>query len=155
MKDNEELINEIKETKEHEVELEKIENIEKFKEDEGLTLVDQYSEIKTKLGELKLQEGELKTKLIAYTKQFNINVVYGSNKKCPVKEYDKIVLPANKEKLIELLKEKGMWDTYSMLCSVRLNSHILKGEITDEDICRRVEKVKDFRLSISKREIEE
>ncbi|MCH8903031.1 MAG: hypothetical protein IIA45_03855, partial [Bacteroidetes bacterium] len=47
----------------------------------------------------------------------------------------------HERQLIELLKEKGLWDTYSMLCSARLNSHILKGQITDQDICNRVEKV--------------
>ncbi len=66
----------------HEAELEKIEDVKKFKEDEGLKLVDEFSEVKTKLSELKKQDEEFKEKLIAYAKQFGIDVVYGSNKKC-------------------------------------------------------------------------
>ena len=136
----------------HEADLEKIEDIEEFKKDEGVQLVDEYSEIKIKLGELKKQEEQMKNKLIAYTKQFGVDVVYGSNKRCSIKEFNKIVLPANKDKLIKLLKEKELWDKYSMLCSVRLNSHIVKGEIKDEDICGCVEGVKDFRLSLKERD---
>ena len=40
----------------HEVELEKIEDIKKFKQDEGVQLVDEFSEIKTKQTELKKAE---------------------------------------------------------------------------------------------------
>jgi len=49
------------------------------------------------------------------------------------------------------LKEKGLYDTYSMLCSVRLGSHIIKGDLKDEDVRKLVEIVKGFRISLSKR----
>ena len=61
----------------HEAELEKIEDVKKFKEDEGLKLVDEFSEVKTKLTEYKKVEEEFKDKLIAYAKQFNVDIVYG------------------------------------------------------------------------------
>ncbi len=135
----------------HELELEE-KTIEEFKKDDGVRLVDEYSEVKMKLGELKKKDEELKGKLINYVKQFNIDVVYGSNKKCSVKEFDKCLMPEDKENFIKILKDKGLWETYSMLCSVRLNSHIIKGEVTDKEICDCVERVKDFRFSLSKRE---
>ena len=134
----------------HEAELEKIEDVQKFKEDEGLQLVDEFSEVKTKLAEFKKTEEEFREKLINYAKQFDIDIVYGSNKKCSVREFDKIVLPEDKEKFIELIKEKGLWDEFSMLCYGRLNSKVLKGDIKDE-IKDAVDIVKDFRLSLSKR----
>ena len=77
----------------HQAELEKIETVEQFKEDEGVKLVDKYSEIKTSLAQLKGEEEEFKDNLIRYAKQFEIDIVYGSNKKASVKEFDKIVLP--------------------------------------------------------------
>jgi len=134
----------------HEAELNKIEDVEKFKEDEGVKLVDEFSEVKTKLSELKKAEDEFKEKLIAYAKQFEIDVVYGSNKKCSVKEFDKIVMPEDREKFIELIKKKGLWDDLSMVCYPRLNSKVIKGDV-DEDVKSAVEIVKDYRLNLSKR----
>jgi len=136
----------------HEVELKKIEDIKKFKENEGVQLVDGFSEIKTKQTELKKSEEEFREKLIAYAKQFGIDVVYGSNKKCSVKEFDKIVLPEgeNKEKFIQLMKDKGLYEELSMVCYPRLNSKVVSGEI-DEELKKMVDIIQDFRLSLSKR----
>ena len=141
----------------HEIELEKIEDIKKFKENEGVKLVDEFSEIKTKKAELEKAEEDFREKLIAYAKQFNLDVVYGSNKKCSVKEFDKIVLPEgeNKDKFIQLMKDKGLYEELSMVCYPRLNSKIVSGEI-DEELKKMVDIVQDFRLSLSKRkDIEE
>ncbi|MFH1365593.1 MAG: PD-(D/E)XK nuclease family protein [archaeon] len=134
----------------HQSELEKIETIEQFKEDEGVKLVDKYSEIKTKLSELKTAEEEFKDNLVRYAKQFEIDVVYGSNMKCSVKEIDKIVLPEEKEELIKILKKKGLWEDFVTLNYMKLNSGILKGNL-DKEIKDIVDVVKDFRLSLSKR----
>ena len=139
----------------HEIELEK-KSIEDFKKDDGVILVDEYSKVKTKLSELKEKEDELKGKLIDYAKQFGVDAIYGSNMIAKVRGFEKCLMPEDKEKFVSLLKEKGLWDTYSMLCSARLNSHIIKGELTDKNICDCVEKVKDFRFSLVKRkDIEE
>jgi len=134
----------------HQAELEKIETIEQFKEDEGVKLVDKYLEIKTKLSELKTAEEEFKDNLVRYAKQFEIDVVYGSNMKCSVKEIDKIVLPEDKEELIKILKEKGLWEDFVTLNYMKLNSGIIKGNL-DKEIKDIVDVVKDFRLSLSKR----
>ncbi len=137
----------------HQAELEKIETVKQFKEDEGVKLVDKYSEIKTKLSELKKAEEEFRDNLIRYAKQFKVDVVYGSNQKCSVKEFEKIVLPEDKEekeKFIRLLKDKGLWDEFSMINFMKLNSKVIKEEV-DEDISEKLEKVKDFRLSLSRR----
>jgi len=131
-------------------ELEKLETIELFKENEGVKLVDKYSETKTKLAELKEDEEQLKEDLVRYAKQFEIDVVYGSNKKCSVKEFEKIVLPEDKHELIKSLKDAGLWEDFVTLNYMKLNSSVIKGDI-DEKIKRLVEIAKDFRLSLSKR----
>jgi len=115
-------------------------------------LVDGFSEIKTKLSELKKQDEEFKENLIAYAKQFDIDIVYGSNKKCTVKEFDKIVMPEgeDKEKFIELLKKKGLYEELSMVCYPRLNSKVVSGNI-DKELKKMVNIIQDYRLSLSKR----
>jgi len=137
----------------HQAELEKIETVEQFKEDEGVKLVDKYSEIKTNLAQLKGEEDEFKDNLIRYAKQFGIDIVYGSNKKASVKEFDKIVLPEDKEKkekFLQLIKDKGLYEECSMICYPKLNSRIIKKDI-DEEIINGVDIEKDFRISLSKR----
>ena len=135
----------------HEAELEKIEDIKKFKEDEGVKLVDEFSEVRTKLAECKKAEDKFKENLIKYAKQFGVDIIYGSNKKCSVKEFDKIVMPEDREGFEKLLRDKGLWDEFSMICYGRLNSRVIKGEIEDE-IKDKVEVEKGFRLSLSRRE---
>jgi len=134
----------------HEAELEKIKDVEEFKKDEGVKLVDEFSEVKTKLAEYKKAQEEFKDKLITYAKQFGVDVVYGSNKKCSVKEFDKIVLPDDKEELIKLIKKKGIWNEMNMLNSWKIKKEVLEGK-ADKDINKMCAKVKDFRLSLSKR----
>ncbi len=146
----------------HEAELEKIEDVKKFKEDEGVKLVDEFSEVKTKLSEFKKAEDEFKGKLIAYTKQFGVDVVYGSNKKCSIKEFDKVVMPEgeDRDKFIEMLKEKGLWEDWNMLSYAKVNSGILKGALCghdsgepelDEDIKKMIKLEKSWRFGLSRR----
>ena len=138
----------------HEAELEKIKEVDKFKEDEGVKLVDEFAENKTKLSEMKKLDEELKNKLIAYAKQFCIDVVYGSNKKCSVKEFDKIVLPegVEREKLIKFMKDISLWDDFNMLSYSKLNSSIINGN-SNKDLKKMVDIVKSFRINLSKKEI--
>jgi putative RecB family exonuclease len=137
----------------HEVDLEKLKDIKKFKENEGVKLVDEFSEIRAKLAELRDKDDEFKEKLIGYAKQFGIDVVYGSNMKCSVKEFDKIVLPENSEekaKFIKLMKDLGVYEECSMVCYPKLNSKVISGDIKKE-IKDAVDIVKDFRVALSKR----
>jgi putative RecB family exonuclease len=137
----------------HQVILEAKEDVKEFKKDDGVKLVDEFSEIKSKLSELKKKEDEFKEKLIEFAKQKGIDIVYGSNMKCSVKEFDKIVLPEDEEektKFIKLLKDLEVYEECSMVCYPKLNSKILKDEM-DKKIKNAVDIVKDFRLSLSKR----
>ena len=135
----------------HQVEIEE-KPIEKFKDDKGVQFVDEFSEIKNKLKELQDKQDELKSKLVEFAKQKGVDVVYGSNMKCSVKEFDKLVMPEgeDKDKFIQLMKEKGIYEDCSMVCYPRLNSRFVKGEI-DEELKKFGKIEKDFRLSLSKR----
>jgi len=135
----------------HEAELDKLETIEEFKKDEGVKLVDEFSEIKTKLAELKEKEDEFKDKLVAYSKQFDVDAVYGSNMKCSVKDLKKVIIPEEiKNELIKIMKEKGVWEEFEMLNHMKFNSHGRKGEL-HEEIQKLIEIGEDWRISLSKR----
>jgi len=136
----------------HELELERKET-ERFKKDEGVKLVDEFSEVKTKLQELKEKEDKLKEKLIEYGKQFGIDAIYGSNKVARLKEFERVVLPdgEEKKKFVKMLKDKGLWESYSMLCYPKLNSGVLRGNV-EKDIEKMLEIIKEVRISLKKRE---
>lgn len=133
----------------HELELEE-KSIEEFKKDDGLKLVDEFSEVKMRLGELKKKDEELKTKLVGYGKQFGVDAVYGSNKIARLKEFEKIVMPEDRGRLIALLKEKGIWDDFCMLSYAKLNGGIVRGEV-DDWVREMVDIVKDVRISLGRR----
>ena len=98
----------------HQVEIEE-KPIENFKDDEGVQFVDEFSEIKNKLKELQDKQDELKSKLVEFAKQKGLDIVYGSNIKCSVKEFDKLVMPEGKDKdrFIQLMKDKGIYEDCS------------------------------------------
>jgi len=134
----------------HEVKIEKMKN---FKKDEGLKFVDEYSDVKKKITELSERQDELKDNLIEFAKQNKIDVVYGSNTKASIKEFDRIIMPEDDKKkadFINLLKEKGIYDSCSMVCYPKLNSKIINNEI-EESISNKVKIEKDWRISLSKR----
>jgi putative RecB family exonuclease len=138
----------------HEAELNKLETPEAFKKDEGVKLVDEFSEIKTKLSLLQSQEDDFKVKLIQYAKQFNVDIIYGSNKKCSVKDLKKVIIPEDiKEELIKIMKEKGVWEEFEMLNHMKFNSQGRKGEL-HKDIQKLIEIGEDWRLNLSKRKEE-
>lgn len=135
----------------HQVEIEE-KPIKEFKDDEGVQFVDEFSEIKNKLKELQDKQDELKKNLVEFAKQKGVDIVYGSNMKCSVKEFDKLVMPEgeDKDKFIQLMKDKGIYEDCSMICYPRLQSKVLKDDI-DKELKKMCQLEKDFRLSLSKR----
>ncbi|MFA5020400.1 MAG: PD-(D/E)XK nuclease family protein [Candidatus Pacearchaeota archaeon] len=142
----------------HQVELETKKEVKEFKEDDGVKLVDEFSEVKLKKKEIEEREEKLKDELIEFAKQKKIDIVYGSNTKASIKEFDKLVLPEDKEdyqKFIELLKNKGFWEECSMICYPKIQSKVIKEEL-HPDLIERVKLEKDKRIILSKRkDIEE
>jgi putative RecB family exonuclease len=133
----------------HEKEIEE-KSVKEFKQDEGVRMVDEFAEIKKLQYDLKKREDTVKENLVEFAKQKGIDTIYGSNMKANVKEFDKVEI-ADRDKLVNILKEKGLYETYSMLCGMRFNSHIIKGQLKDKDIENLIEIVKDWRVSVSKK----
>ncbi len=134
----------------HQVELEE-KSTEQFKKDDGVKFVDSFAEIKLKKREIEEKEEELKDNLIKFAKQKGIDIVYGSNMKCSVKDLKKVVIPDEiKDELIKIMKEKGVWEEFEMLNHMKFNSHGRKGEL-HEEIQKLIELGEDWRITLSKR----
>ena len=56
----------------------------------------------------------------------------------------------DKDKFIQLMKDKGIYEDCSMICYPRLQSKVLKDDI-DKELKKMCQIEKDFRLSLSKR----
>lgn len=138
----------------HKIEIE-TKPLEEFKEDSGVKLVDEYTELYKIKKETEDRLEIIKINLIDFALSKNINIVYGSNKKISVKETLKCVLPEDKNDLISLIKMKGLYEDLTMLNYQKLLSRIQSNEI-DEDVLKLVLLEKDYRLYPSKRrDIEE
>jgi len=138
----------------HQIEVEEKaeKSVQEFKEDDGVKFVDEFSEVRIRKKELEVQEEELRKNLIEFSMQKGIDIIYGSNNKCSVKEYEKMILPEEKEELIALMKEKELWEDLAMINFMKLQSKFTKGGLDNNpEIKDLIRQEKDFRLTLSKR----
>ena len=113
--------------------------------DQGL--VDEYEKLLVLKKDLETKEEELKNKIIQLAKQNNTNILFGTKMKCSIKEYERVIYPEDKSQIISLMKQKDIYNKYSMINYMGFNSAIIKGLI-DKEIADLVEKEKTFRVSI-------
>jgi putative RecB family exonuclease len=123
---------------------------EEFKEDDGVKLVNEYAELEALEKETKSKKEEIKEKLIEFSKQKEVDIIYGSNKKVSVKTQNKVVYPEDKTEFVQLIKDKGLYEKLSMISYPKLNSLILKNQI-DQEIINQTTIGKDYRISLSKK----
>jgi putative RecB family exonuclease len=133
----------------HEFELEQ-KSEEEFKEDDGLKLVDEYSKLEKLKKESEEGMEKIRTRLVEFSKQKGINVVWGTDKKASIKEYYKVVYPADKDHLIQLIKDKGMYEEVSSVNYLKLGAKILKNQVPKE-IIKEVKTEKSNRVTLSRR----
>lgn len=110
-------------------------------------LVNELERLQILKKELENKEEELKLKIIELAKQKNTEVLFGTNKKCSIKEYEKVVYPDDKTDILELIKKKGLYDRFSSINYFKLNPAILKRDV-DKEIIDLTKKEKAFRLSL-------
>jgi RecB family exonuclease len=135
-------------SKKHEAKLEQ-KTLRDYLKDDGLKLVNEFSELKEKKSLIEEKLEETKTNLIGFAKQEQIEIIYGSNKKVSVKEVEKYSCSEeNKEKLENELKKKGLGEEYSQISYLKLYSNI---EELPKSCQKLLNKEKDFRVSLSKK----
>jgi hypothetical protein len=110
-------------------------------------LVYEFENLQKEKKELEEKEKELRNKIIELAKQKNTDILFGSHKKCSIKEYVKIVYPEDKAKLVEIIKSKGIYDKFSSINCFKLSPAIVRGELGKE-IEKLIKKEKAFRLSL-------
>jgi hypothetical protein len=109
-------------------------------------LIDEYEKIEIQKKEIEQKEEELKKKIIELAKEKNTDILFGTHKRCSIKEYEKVVYPEDKTFILELIKKKGLYDRFSSINYFKLNPAILKGDV-DKEIENLTKKEKAFRLS--------
>jgi len=132
----------------HEAKLEQ-KTLKEYLKDDGLKLVNDFSELKKKKEEIEEKIDETKEDLINYAKQENLDTIFGSNMKASVKEIDKYSCKEeNKEKLENELKKKGLEKEYSQISYLKLYSNV---EELPKSVTKLLDKEKDFRVSLKKK----
>ena len=114
-------------------------------------LIDEYEKLESQKKDIEQREDELKKEIIELAKEKNTDILFGTHKKCSIKEYEKVIYPEDKTQILELIKKKGLYDKFSSINYFKLNPAIIKGEI-DKEIIILTKKEKAFRFSL--REIE-
>jgi putative RecB family exonuclease len=145
----------------HAVELEQKPEID-YVEDEGLKLVDEYVRIKEEEDEHRAETEDklekLKQELIAFCQRKGVSVVFGSENKIAVNEYESLKFPPKntkeREELVSILKSMGRLDEVIDL-DVYALARILRNREWEEEHLDKLEKFglkeKSFRLSVSKK----
>jgi len=84
-----------------------------YKAEDGVKLVNTLAELSAQKKELEVLIDAVKEDLIAYARNLGVEVVFGSNKKATVSIGQDIAFPAKhtaeREELINLLKQEGLW----------------------------------------------
>ncbi|MBS3108404.1 PD-(D/E)XK nuclease family protein [Candidatus Woesearchaeota archaeon] len=142
----------------HEFEIEQ-KTLMDFKEDSGVKIVDNFAELQMHKKEIEDKLDELRSLIIMFAEQKGINVVYGSNKKASIKEYDAIKIPLKhtmeREKLNNLLKELGKLEEVLDIDIYALQKTIKEKRWNQETLDRlnnfvRIERAKRLSLSDKK-----
>ena len=110
-------------------------------------LVDELEKLQNLKKEIESKEEELKNKIIELAKEKNTEVLFGSHKKCSIKEYERVIYPEDKTHIVSLMKQKEIYNKYSIINYMSLNSAIIKGAI-DKEIVDLIKKEKTFRVSL-------
>ncbi len=110
--------------------------------DDGVRLVDEYSEIQEKIDALKRRQQELEARrdavgdrIVAFADANGFMAVTGHRCNALVRHERKVELPENKVPIITRLRETGQYDSLSIPNYSRLRSDIAKGS-ADPEIAR-------------------
>ena len=110
--------------------------------DDGVRLVDEYSEIQEKIDALKRRQQELEARrdavgdrIVAFADANEFMAVTGHRCKALVRHERKVELPENKVPIITRLRETGQYDSLSIPNYSRLRSDIAKGSADPEIAC--------------------
>jgi hypothetical protein len=111
--------------------------------DESIRLVDAFDELQRAKKEIDEKIEKSREQIILLAKQKNTDILFGTNKKCSIKEFEKVVYPEDKTLLINLINSKGLYNELSSINYFKLSPRILKNQI-NQDIIDLTKKEKSF-----------
>lgn len=125
-----------------------------FKEEDGVRLVDELEVLSAQMKNIEEKIKAIKVDIIDYAGKLGVEVVFGSNKKVTVSISKNIAFPAKhsaqREELIKLLKEKGLWGEVEDLDVFALKN-IINNREWDEDILQKLAKYQEEKESAAVR----
>ena len=130
----------------HEIELEQ-KTPQQFKDDDGVKMVDEFSDLYTQKVGMEKRLEELKEDLISFSQQKGINVVWGTESKASVKPLDKIEYPKTEE-FEELLRKNG-YDVFTINYQ-KLLSKIMKRQV-DVSVLEKIKSEQGWMVRVSRR----
>lgn len=130
----------------HEEEL-KIKTPREFKDDSGVKLIDEFSELKIKKDAIEKRMEEIKSDIQLFANEKGLSRVLGSSKYAKIEYYPRIDYSANKDKLIELIKNKDLVKLLLQVNYSGLLSRFKKNDL-DQEIIKLLEITDNFRVSI-------
>ncbi|MCX6709782.1 MAG: PD-(D/E)XK nuclease family protein [Candidatus Woesearchaeota archaeon] len=87
---------------------------EEYLDDDGVKLVNKYSEVSEKIKELTDESENLKERLREFAERNNVNMIYGSGVRAFVKNYPRLSFPkkedSNREEFVNTIKAIGLWE---------------------------------------------
>jgi len=108
----------------------------KFLKDDGVKLVNEYSNLYADIKEKEKKLEQIREALIDFAKQKQVDVVFGSDVKASVKSYPKLSFPkkgdSSRGAFFEIVRKIGLWDKLAIVDTYKLTKMINKGEIADE-----------------------
>jgi hypothetical protein len=110
-------------------------------------IINEFASLQIAKREIEMKLEMLKKKIIGFSVDSGKETLFGSNKVCSVKGYDKIIWPADKSQLTEMIKKKGLYEQFSSLNYFKLSPRILKGEV-DREIADMTKRERDYRISL-------
>ena len=133
---------------------------------EGPKLAQEYVELRNKEKEIQNEISDVKDKLVEYSKKFSGEPVYtvqteDKRKQITIKSTVEKKIPTStdplREDLEKKLKEKGVWEEFSMLNSRSINSKINKEKLSDDmqeffDMYTEEEETREIRQSNVKKD---
>jgi hypothetical protein len=118
-------------------------------EDINRKIVDEYDNLEKLKKEIENKLSNIKSEMINIAKINNISVLSGTNKKCSIKEYDKVIYPEDKDFFSKLIKKNSLYDAFSQINYSRLSPAIVKKDMSiNKEIFDAVKIVKAFRVTL-------
>ncbi|MBI5803657.1 hypothetical protein HY450_00265 [Candidatus Pacearchaeota archaeon] len=115
-------------------------------------IIDEFDKLQKEKQNIEGRIEEVRKIIIELAKETGKEAIFGADKFCSVKEFEKVVYPENKDELIKMIRKKGLYDALSSINYFKLSPKILKREI-DQEIIDLTKREKDYRVSLKDKNV--